>query len=286
MDDARPLVTRLFDFLDAFNQKRNPVIRDVTRHEKVWWWSDLPASPHVARAEIKDAGEDGEPSGDDDDAVLRVTRPRIPEAPRPPDGLGAWLTPGWDDATREASWVDSRDDPELGHVVLDPEAAARLVDWRQSRDLWAAKAKEDFVALQFFRWLWDVHATLEREGERYELAVGDGILSWQSGGGPAMHPIIVQRLQLEFDPGRPAFTIVEADRPPELHAGLLRAPSTDPTVVGRLLEAFERNRPHPSSHRTASRRAISRLRHPAAESGLPPDRPGTGPLLKNSGTRV
>ncbi len=245
MDDARQFVRRLFDFLEAFNQKRNPVVRDVTRHEKVWWWSDLPASPHVARAEFEDASEDGGPSGDDDDLVLRVTRPQIPEAPRPPDGLGAWLAPGWDDATREASWSDNRDDPELGHVVLDPEDAARLVDWKHSRDLWAARVKEDFVALRLFQWLWDVHATLEREGERYELAVGDGILSWESGGVPAMHPLIIQRLQLEFDPVLPAFTIVEADRPPELYAGLLRALSADPTVVGRLLETSERDRPHP-----------------------------------------
>ncbi len=245
MDDARQFVRRLFDFLEAFNQKRNPVVRDVTRHEKMWWWTDLPASPHVARAEFEDASEDGGASGDDDDSVLKVTRPQIPEAPSPPDDLGAWLVPGWDDATREASWSDNRDDPELGHVVLDPEDAARLDDWKQSRDLWAARVKEDFVALRLFQWLWDVHATLEREGERYELAVGDGILSWETGGVPAMHPLIIQRLQLEFDPVLPAFTIVEADRPPELYVGLLRALSADPTVVGRLLETSERGRPHP-----------------------------------------
>ncbi|MGE5594418.1 MAG: AAA domain-containing protein [Hyphomicrobiales bacterium] len=248
MDDARPLVSRLFDFLEAFNQKRNPVVREVTRHEKVWWWSNLPASSHVARAEFEDISDNGGPSGDDDGLVLKVTRPQIPEAPRPPVGLGVWLDPGWDDPTREASWSGNRDDPELGHIDLDPDSASRLVDWKQSRDLWAVRVKEDFVALRLFQWLWDVHATLQREGERYELAVGDGILSWESGGVPAMHPLLIQRLQLEYDPNGangPTFTVVEADRPPELYAGLLRALGVDPMVVGRLLETVERERPHP-----------------------------------------
>ncbi len=245
MDDARPLVRRLFEFLEAFNQKRHPVVRDVTRHEKTWWWTDLPASPHVARAGFEDPGDDGEASGADDDFVLRVTRPKMPDAPRPPADLGVWLAPGWDDPTREASWPNNRDDAELGSVALGPDDAVRLDEWKQSRDIWAARVKEDFVALRLFQWLWDAHATLEREGERYELAVGDGILSWESSGVPAMHPLIIQRLQLEFDPVLPAFTLVEADRPPELYAGLLRALSADPTVVGRLLETSERVRPHP-----------------------------------------
>lgn len=250
MDDPRPLVRQLFDFLEAFNQKRNPVARDVTRHERVWWWKDLPACPHVTYARFEDASEedaseDGRATGNDDDLVLRVTRPQVPDPPPPPDGLGAWLRPGWDDPTREVSWVDSRADPDRGHIVLDPEDAARLDRWKQSRDLWAARVREDYVARRLCEWLWDVHATLEREGERYELVVGDGILCWQSNGEPAMHPIIIQRLQLEFDPKPPAFNIVEADRPPELYAGLLRALSADPAVVGRLRETFDRDRPHP-----------------------------------------
>lgn len=248
MDEARRRVQRLFDFLEAFNQKRNPVIRQLDRHEKRLWWSDLHASRHVRMAEFNDPS-DGDDQGDDDSVVLRVTRPQlqIPEAPRPPADLEVWLAPGWNDPKQEVSWEDSRYDPERGLVSLGPEDEARLTAWKEERDRWAAEIKEDREAYELFQWLWEVHATLEREGERYELVLGDGILCWRPGDGePAMHPLIIQRLQLEFDPNRPAFTVVEDARPPELYAGLLRALGVDAAAIAQLRDTlFEGGRPHP-----------------------------------------
>jgi len=58
------------------------------------------------------------------------------------------------------------------------------------------------------------------EAERVELVLGDGILSWRRADGGIYHPILLQRLQLQFDASVPEFTLSEADHPVELYSAL------------------------------------------------------------------
>jgi len=50
-----------------------------------------------------------------------------------------------------------------------------------------------------------------------ELILGDGILSWQRAEGGIHHPILLQRLQLQFDASVPEFTLSEAGPSVELY---------------------------------------------------------------------
>ncbi len=76
--------------------------------------------------------------------------------------------------------------------------------------------------------------------------MGDGVLSWApDGGAPARHPLLIQRLQVEFNPDEPSFRLVEADQPPELYTGLLRSLGADPRVVEELNSETKDSHPHP-----------------------------------------
>src|SRR2546430_1141897 len=100
--------------------------------------------------------------------------------------------------------------------------------------------------MELFEKLYEIRGQIEREGEKLELVLGDGILSWERGEGSVFHPILLQRLQLEFDPTVPEFSIVEADSPVELYSALFQSM---PDVAGRALakarQELEHGRYHP-----------------------------------------
>jgi len=247
MSEARSLLKQVFEFLQEFNQQiRNRPVLHIDNHRAQWWWDDIPRSSYVTRADFADVADDDSLDDEDDEATLVVRRPEIAAPPSPPDDLARWLSPGWDDPTKEVSWVHRLDDPDDGVLQLAPEDENRLEEWKRTRDEWAEQVREDFRAKRLFDWLWDVHATLEREGEGYEFVLGDGLLSWKlDSKAILLHPIVTQRLQIEFDPSIPVFVVREADRPPELYSALLSAVSVDASTVRSLREDLAKSHVHP-----------------------------------------
>src|SRR3979409_2689356 len=100
---ARDKLTRVFRYLEALNQHRNPAKRQI--HEQPWsfWLRDLPKHPAIQRGAAKASSlktKDGSSQGTDDaDAsfVLKVQRPRLVHPPEAPEEVVAWLGDGWDD---------------------------------------------------------------------------------------------------------------------------------------------------------------------------------------------
>jgi very-short-patch-repair endonuclease len=100
--------------------------------------------------------------------------------------------------------------------------------------------------MRIFESLYSLYGRIDREGERVELVLGDGILSWRRAEGSIYHPILLQRLQLEFDASVPEFTISEADHPAELYSALFQSMSdVDGRAIGRSREELEENGFHP-----------------------------------------
>lgn len=70
----------------------------------------------------------------------------------------------------------------------------------------------------------ELWSTIERESEKVELILGEGqLLLSQSSSGAIHHPLLLQKLTLEFDPEVPRFTVRETDREPFLYTSLLRS---------------------------------------------------------------
>jgi len=98
---ARERITKLFQFLEAFNQLRNPVVRHIERSAFSLWLDELPEHPavtvgwHDAEAEF----------------VLSVGRPVLTDCPVPPPSIAPWLRPGWMEVEGIAAVIESRPRP-------------------------------------------------------------------------------------------------------------------------------------------------------------------------------
>src|SRR6516162_2256865 len=97
---AREKITRVFRYLEALNQHRNPAPRHL--HSQLWslWLHDLPCHVSIQRGTRKsettgkNAHEDVSPHSGKSSAenfVIKVQRPKLSPAPEPPNQVAAWL---------------------------------------------------------------------------------------------------------------------------------------------------------------------------------------------------
>jgi len=255
---GREKLVRVFGYLEALNQHRNPAKRKID--EQPWWlWlRELPEHASVQRAaarpESSKAKDGAGSNGEEENAgyILKVRRPRLTRAPEPPEEVAPWLEAGWDDPEGRVSLRETQEETERkGEIPAarfgdDARRAQSFVDWKMSREEWAEKERPARAAMKVFETLYSLYGRIEREGERVELVLGDGILSWQRAEGGIFHPILLQRLQLQFDASAPEFTICEADHPVELYSALFQSMSgVDGRAIGRCREELEQEGFHP-----------------------------------------
>lgn len=226
---ARGRLTQLFRFLQALDQLRNPVVRDIS--EQPWHLAlrDLPIHECITLRAIDFARVDPE----EEDAIgpgssppprgqiLNVKRPTLTDCPQPPENIKLLLAPGWDDPTQALKLSDF--DP-----ALSPDERLRLESafavFAGTRNTWAAAELPARRAMDLFERLYALQSSIARESERVELVIGDGLLRWRKRDGENInHPILLQRVQLLFDPELPEFSLVEADSPPDLYTAVFRS---------------------------------------------------------------
>ncbi len=106
------------------------------------------------------------------------------------------------------------------------------------------------AAGRVFEALYELYGRTEREAERVELVLGDGILAWRRPEGGVYHPVLLQRLQMTFDPATPEFRITETEHPVELYSALFQSmPDVDGRSIGRCRDELEHGNYHPLSDR-------------------------------------
>jgi very-short-patch-repair endonuclease len=287
-DVARARLTQVFDYLKALHQHRNPAVRQVGNYSWKLSLRDLPAHESVLRGWLEgeaadepvDAAE-GDDTAADDAFILRVRRPALTGPPARPEVLSGWVEGDWRDPYAGLHLRPLPPAPPAPEEESDEEAEERRerqrqreAEHRQRQQVfalwlgdrwqpWALAERPAREAMKVFDSLYDLHGQLQREAERLEIVVGDGMLSWRQPSGGILHPLLLQRLQLEFDPDVPQFTLTEADQPVELYAGLGQAvPTLDPGILVDSREELDRAPVHPLSARAADeylRRLVNRL---------------------------
>jgi very-short-patch-repair endonuclease len=266
---AREKITRVFRYLEALNQHRNPAPRHL--HSQLWslWLHDLPCHISIQRGARKsettgkNAHEDVSPHSGKSSAenfVIKVQRPKLSLAPEPPNQVAAWLKEGWDDPFREIALretrnqVGGRGESRAERFADDPGRLAAFRQWQSRRDEWAHNEKPARDSMKIFEALYELRGRLEREAERVELILGDGILSWRRPEGDIYHPVLLQRLQLQFNATVPEFTLSEADHPVELYSALFQTMNdVDGRAIGRCREELEKDGHHPLNDGATSR---------------------------------
>lgn len=233
----------------------------------------------------EEAGSSGDEQEAEEAYILRVRRPELTSAPRPPEVLREWLQQGWDDPEREVQVWDSvnrrsadrqgplqglfsfaspngagvgtgglkPDNPTRvdGNATVErfadaPERVQLFESWKRDRDAWAVRERPARAAMRVFEQLYELYGRLQREGGRLEFMLGDGVLSWRLPSGGVYHPVLLQRVQLEFDPSVPEFVIRETDDEPELYTAVLRqAPDLRPEVLTQIRDELRQGRYSP-----------------------------------------
>ena len=226
-DIVKSKIRQLYQFLKAANELRFRPVRVLSEQPKVVRLADMPDHPSVQlNRPVRTENSQEIP-----DTLLRVRRPHLTKCPAPQASLQNWLLPNWDDPTRQALFATSQnatDDQGKTITVRFEDDSRRVTDyktWIEQRKAWVEPEMAARKAMSFYEVFYEIHSTLEKDGEELELLVADGHFLWQAvsgNDGPVTvhHPILLKRVELRFDPNIPEFTVHETDREPEIYGSL------------------------------------------------------------------
>src|SRR5438067_3304377 len=237
---GRERIARVFRYLKALNEHRNPAKRDLSEQPWTLWFRHLPDHPSIQRRFSNGHQEET-------DFVLKVGRPTFSQAPQPPLPIADWLEGDWEDPEAEVTVSETKAN---GSEPLRFDAEPRRVEayerWKTLYNNCATTERPTRATMKVFDQLYELYGRIEREAEHIELVLGDGILSWKRLDGSIYHPILLQRIQLAFDPSVPEFTLIETGREVELYSALFRSmPDIEPKVLARCREELDRGGFHP-----------------------------------------
>jgi very-short-patch-repair endonuclease len=249
-------IRQVFEFLKALNDHRNPTVRQIKEQPWLMWIDELPDHPAIklplCTLQSETTNEKAVESHADDYRLL-VKRPALTPPPLPPTSLREWLLDGWDDPNRDAQFITSINQIMNGETVTikfgeDPSREASYGQWKQKRETWRQAELPARRAMAVFEKLYELHGKIKRESERYDLVIGDGLLSWQQPDGNMYHPLLLQRVQLHFDPQIPEFRVVDANSRSEFYTSLFQTtPDVDPRMLAARVGEFEAGGYHPLS---------------------------------------
>ncbi|MBI3924937.1 MAG: AAA family ATPase [Armatimonadetes bacterium] len=142
-------------------------------------------------------------------------------------------------------------------------------------------------AAKLFDQFLELWSTIERESEKVQLVLGEGILLWDAPSGLKNHPVVVQYLQLEFDPGIPEFTVRETEREPMIYSPLLRGCGVEELAISQTRMNLQKAGCHPlgGAETTAYLQSLGRDVFQGAtvvENPTEKEQAGSAPLLLRS----
>jgi very-short-patch-repair endonuclease/DNA polymerase III delta prime subunit len=222
---------QVFQFLKAFAERNVPVRRTLREYDWVERLDELPSHPTIFVGAVATATP-GEPDAAaevaDAPPLIRVGRPKLTEPPPLPAALAEWIEGRPGDPTVEPKVREALNRPGTGgqparteRFVDVPERGRALQAWLAQWRAWAVAERPARAAMAVFDRFYALHGRIERESERVELMLGDGRLRHDFGAG-ADHPVLLQRVELEFDPNVPEFRVVDSDRAPELYSPVIQ----------------------------------------------------------------
>lgn len=222
LEIKRKKVDQIFRYMKALNEIKNPVAREVKDYD----WSlyideKLPQIENCCSILM----------GDKIEEILKVTRPTRYKCPKPDESLLVWLKDGWDKLDNEPICIEKKlvfeDDKENEAIYIKFDELEGLntnyKDWKLKRDQWKTLEKEKIKCIALYDRLFSLHSALQRDSESMELILGDGMLNWNIASKIDIHhPILLQKIELNFNPNIPEFTISLQDGNTVAYIALLR----------------------------------------------------------------
>ncbi|QGG48031.1 AAA domain-containing protein [Heliorestis convoluta] len=244
--EAKDKLLQVFRFAHALNQLRNPVQKNIDDYSWTFWLHQLPEHDSVRRGTVNQNEET-------DEFIFKIKRAEKTLPPKVPKELEPWISRTYMDPFQELQLNKSitiKNELDETITVSFEEERERIMKfkaWKTKYDEWQLKEKPARRSIEIFERLYNLYARLERENEQLELILGDGILYWlKTEGNTIKHPMLLQRVQVHFDPPIPEFTLTYTDHPKELYTAALRIlDEVSPKVINQLQEEINNNNYHP-----------------------------------------
>ena len=134
-----------------------------------------------------------------------------------------------------------------------PERVDAFDEWMNRKRQWEASERRVVEALSVFSDLFELRSRFDRESEKYQLYLADGMLVIDQESGRIEHPILIQRVELLFNLAAPEFVIVATDDNPQAYIPLLRHAGLDGQAIQHVTETLADKHYHPLAGEPTSR---------------------------------
>ena len=251
-DQARDRLRRIFSYIRELTRLRTPPVSESSSYPWTLAFSRLPEHPTIQPGKYP-----GNPD-EWDGVILRVVRPTETKCPTLPPELKEWVKSGWEQLIPDVSkvtsrnLVDSNGQTRTETFEADPKRVDALISWLGKRASWLEAEKPVRDASLVFSNLFDLLGRMKRESEKFQLYIGDGHLNWQSARGPINHPLLLQKVELEFNSNTPEFIIRETEDELEVYSELLRFHELDGSGIQEAKTKLTSLSPHPLGNEAAS----------------------------------
>jgi len=254
---ARDRIARLFKFVRALYEKRNPAPRQLGDQPWLLQFARIPDHDSIdLLREVHESQPAAQLEEESIDAterlILTVRRPTVTLPPDPPEAVVDWLTDSHKDCRKTVEIISSRnivredDTTEVVFFENDPTRSEALEQYQRIWNLWAERERINLAAGEVFGNLYTLHGNLQRESEQFQLVLGDGILVWRRPDGGVRFPLLIRELRLEFDAEIPEFRLVDPGFPTEFYSSLFRSmPDVEGKSIGQIREEAEKLALHP-----------------------------------------
>src|SRR5262249_4408133 len=185
----RDKIKRIFRFLQELHHVKSPPVVDLALYE---WKPSDDAVPRCASVQRGDA---------DSVFIIKLARPSESQCPRPSVAIEKWLKADWEQFGVEPEFYTKRKTTSVaGKEVVEafeesPERVEAFEKWYEQRRAWETADKQLHSSLNVFLDLFELYGKFEREAERLQLFLADGILRIQRPGVVIHHPILLQRAE-------------------------------------------------------------------------------------------
>ncbi|PKM88460.1 MAG: hypothetical protein CVU87_07490 [Firmicutes bacterium HGW-Firmicutes-12] len=241
-------INSIFNFLKDYNELSNPVITEIDKQKWNLKLSDLP--------QIKELWSIYYAQDFDGLKILEVKRPVLKSCPVPDESFVEWLDGDWKKLGIEIIQFKKVIVKEIindeGNVFQveeyfdDDKNRKHLFDeWTIKRSNWRAVEIPKEQGLILYNNLFRLYSDIKKESESVELILGDGYLHWRTDLRIIDHPVLLQRVQLEFDPEKPAFIVKCDELKTELYTPMLRIiPTINQSMLSNIIQDIETNAYH------------------------------------------
>jgi superfamily I DNA and/or RNA helicase/very-short-patch-repair endonuclease len=191
---------QIFEYLLAVKNLTSPPVQDFKKYEFSKYVNELPIGEGCYLY-----GE-----GNDSEAWLEVHKQHLETAPEPSPDLKVWLKSNYSNETIEPKVIDELEVPNTNHEMSDElfqiikfeDDSNRVIifeKWLKEWKKWAEETKHKKKVQELYSYFFILSQRMEREGETLDLAFGHGVLTWKLNDGIINHPVLITKMELNFN---------------------------------------------------------------------------------------